>query len=516
MNTQTKTFPALLILILLAVLLLFLLHRRSAPRMDLPGTDVASPYCAFDAEASRLLIDSTTFDPERRERVIEQEIFDEILRMIDTAESFIVADFFLLNPWKGSVAMDHRALSSELASRLVARKQSNPELRILLLTDPINRIYGADEPEYYHEMLAAGIEIVFTDVDRLPPSNLLYSPSAALLLPLAERLPFFQRRLVDNPFDSGGRKISPLQLLRLLHFRANHRKLIVVDDAAGELHLLVTSFNPADGSAAHSNIAVRTRGAVARHALAAELDCVEWSAARPRNRLIPEGRNLSATLDYCRAFTAPDASSEPSSDAPRAQWLTEQAIRRKLLAMLDAASAGERVDIAIFYFSDRAVVRAVAAAARRGARVRIIMDANKDAFGREKNGIPNRTVAAELLRSGSENGGVEIRWALTHGEQFHSKAVAIYDESGAKSQFLCGSANWTRRNIQNLNLEACICIENAPGFVREYSEYFDRIWNNASGTLATTDYEQYAESGWSLWWKNILYRIQERSGLSTF
>jgi hypothetical protein len=52
------------------------------------------------------------------------------------------------------------------------------------------------------------------------------------------------------------------------------------------------------------------------------------------------------------------------------------------------------VDAAVFYFLDRCIVKAFTGAIQRGAQVRLLLDANRDAFGREKNGIPNREVAA--------------------------------------------------------------------------------------------------------------------------
>ncbi len=50
----------------------------------------------------------------------------------------------------------------------------------------------------------------------------------------------------------------------------------------------------------------------------------------------------------------------------------------------------------MFYLSERQIIKALIAAQQRGVQVRVLLDPNKDAFGREKNGIPNRQVAAEL------------------------------------------------------------------------------------------------------------------------
>ena len=50
----------------------------------------------------------------------------------------------------------------------------------------------------------------------------------------------------------------------------------------------------------------------------------------------------------------------------------------------------------MFYLSERQIVKALITAKERGVNVRVLLDPNKDAFGREKNGIPNRQVASEL------------------------------------------------------------------------------------------------------------------------
>ena len=78
--------------------------------------------------------------------------------------------------------------------------------------------------------------------------------------------------------------------------------------------------------------------------------------------------------------------------------------------------------------------------------VRVLLDPNKDAFGREKNGIPNRQVASEL-----NDAGVNVRWCNTQGEQCHSKM--IIKSNGQQAELILGSANFTARNLKNYNLQ---------------------------------------------------------------
>ncbi len=491
------------------------------PKMNLPGTDITGPMRVIEPDNCRLLIDSTGFDPEKQERVIKQEIFDNILEMIADSKSFIVADFFLLNPWKGAFTnASYRTLSSELAEALIAKKRANPNHTIILLTDPINRIYGNDEPPFYRKMVENGIYVVFTDIRRLPHSNLVYSPCAGFYGKWIAKPPtirkHLQKRTIANVLDSSGKDISPLQLLRMLNFKANHRKVIITDDSDGNPCVLISSFNPADGSSAHSNIAIMTGGAVAIDALESELNCVEWSAENTATLPGTSADGLKKALTNCRRFADNAVIQEPPADGPRAQWLTEESIRRKILSMLSNTGPGSQVNIAMFYCSDPLIVRSIADAAYSGAEVRVVFDANRDAFGREKIGIPNRPAAARMLKKAGKSGRLQIRWAATHGEQFHTKSISIVNKYTGQTQFLCGSANWTRRNLKNLNMEACIYIENVPSIVQLYTDFFDRIWQNDGGLVYTLDYESAKEDGFALFWKNIVYFLQESTGASTF
>src|SRR5687767_13264264 len=95
------------------------------------GTDVSTPLIGAHAEDVQFLYDLTTTSPNGA-LVHEQRIFDEVFRIIDEAESFVVADFFLFNDMMGAADGVHRPLSRELADRLLARKAARPELSILL------------------------------------------------------------------------------------------------------------------------------------------------------------------------------------------------------------------------------------------------------------------------------------------------------------------------------------------------------------------------------------------------
>ena len=122
---------------------------------ELPlGTNVRSePYPASEID---LLVDRTRLNPVTGEVELAHEIFNQILSDIASAERFIIADFFLWNPWLGGLASDVslRPLADELAQALIDKRIQNPDIPILVITDPINRIYGDHAPSYFADMQA--------------------------------------------------------------------------------------------------------------------------------------------------------------------------------------------------------------------------------------------------------------------------------------------------------------------------------------------------------------------------
>jgi phosphatidylserine/phosphatidylglycerophosphate/cardiolipin synthase-like enzyme len=503
-----RTFFWILTGALLGIALLpYLLYRQQA----LPiGMDLRSPSYEF-TEAS-LLIDRTLWGEQAEPPILSHQIFDSILDEIEAAETFIIADFFLWNPWRGKIdaSGELRPLAEELAEALLRKRLQNPDIPILVMTDPLNRLYGDQAPQYFERMAAAGIRVVYTDLSQLPDSNRIYAPQAwfwGKLLPseTTER----DARLIPNPFDAEGANLTLSQFGRLLYFKANHRKVLITGYQKTAPRVLIGSLNPADGSAWHANVAALVDGAVAIYAAHAELKVAKWSAQAAESP-----SEVLGLVDQIEALL-PVIDGLPKARAGRANvaWLSEGAVKEALVEQLELAGAGSRVDAAVFYFSDRDMVAAFKGAIERGARVRLLLDANRDAFGREKNGIPNRAVAAELMELSSA-GSVEIRWAATRGEQYHAKVLRILSE---RQDILClGSANWTRRNLDNLNLEANLLFQDAPMLGREFDAYFETVWTNGEGYVESAPYADWAEAGWSLRWKTWLYRFQEWSGASTF
>jgi hypothetical protein len=446
------------------------------------GVSVSGPL--RDASGMEFLYD-LTFRSDDRE-VVEQRIFDRALSMIDAADEFVVLDMFLFNGMHGG-ERDYRPLSGELVRHLVGRKEVRPGLVVTFITDEINTFYGAYESAEIAALREAGIQVVTTRMTRLRDSNPTYSAGWRMAVGwLGTGGPGW----LPNLFGSSGQKVTLRGYLRLLNFKANHRKLLVTEKGC-----LVTSANPHDASSFHSNIAFTGTGTVCSDLLSSERSVAAFSGG---------------SVEGWPAYSPPGEDGEGVSGGGLVQLVTEGKILDAFLEDVGAAGPGDSVDLAMFYIAERQVVKALLGADRRGATVRLVLDPNKDAFGREKGGIPNRQVARELVAR--SDGRISVRWYDTHGEQYHTKLITVSRNDTVT--VMGGSANLTRRNIDDYNLEAdlrFVLPEGAPIAVATAS-YFDRVFAN-EGVEYTLPFESYRDNSWI---KRALYRVQEFTGVSSF
>lgn len=417
------------------------------------------------------------------DRRSDQAIFDTVFDMIERSRRLLVLDLFLYNDFQGTHRETTRLLSGELTERLCRRKAAHPALRIVLITDPINTVYGSLPSAQFERLREAGVEVVLTDLTKLRDPNPLYS--------------FFWRYLVrpfgnspggrvPSPFD-GDHRVTLRSYLAAFNFKANHRKTVIAD-CGDDWQALVTSANPHDASSAHTNIAVRFGGGAVADLLASENAVLAFSGRDP--------------VDV-------EIATPPQAPGTTVQVLTEAAIKDAALEMICALKRNERLSVSTFYLSDRDVVKALKGAQHRGVALRLLLDPNKDAFGNPKFGIPNRQVAHELVAE-----GVQIRWMHTHGEQCHTKMILSESMSG-EGQLLAGSANLTRRNLDNFNLETSVRVraDAAAKVIRDARFHFDLLWYGQPDRRFSVPYEHYAEHSRL---KRLLYRVMEAAGFSTW
>ena len=413
----------------------------------------------------------------------DHQIFDEILNLIHQAKTTIVLDMFLFNSETGESKLTQRPLTQQLTQALIQKRHESPNVEITLITDPINSVYGGILPEHYRQLRQAGIDIIETNLTPLRASNPTWSGLWYLCCQDLGNNP--EKGWLPNPF--GKEKITLRSYLQLANFKANHRKTLVVDTDDG-WKSLVTSANPHDGSSRHSNVALLVSGPTAMDLLKTEQSVAQMSA----------GSSPMMVMGEINA----------SHQAPQVQVLTEAAIYHAVVDLLQTAKANDQIDLAMFYLSERQIVNDLKAAQKRGVKLRVLLDPNKDAFGRQKNGIPNRQVASELHAA-----GVPVRWCDTHGEQCHSKM--IIKSNPTQAEMILGSANFTARNLKNYNLETDMLVQgqNRDAVFQDAERYFNTAWSNLNGRQMSVDYSKYADESKLKYWT---YRFMEWSGLSTF
>ena len=382
-------------------------------------------------------------------------------------------DFLYESPWRRTAAapdlsaidhaeqlivLDRSPVTRELAQRLLARKHLRPHLKIVLVTDPANEAFGGSPAQMLTSLERAGVIVARVRLDRLRDSNPLYSG--------LWRLAF---GWWSDPFDETPGRATLPALARTRNSKSDQRQLVVADDGSGGWIAIIAP----TGAAASLTL----RGPLARAIIAGELQVAAWSTDDDR---LPVGPSM-------------DDRGVGSIDA---RFLTEGAIESALFDALGAAGSGDRLGIAVEDFSERRLIAAALRAAARGASLQVLLARNRE---------PNQAVADELLRSGG--GRIEIRWYL--GSDAASLPKLLLFRHGDDMWMNLGTANYTRRNLGDLNLAASVELRMPAraAAARAITEYFSEAWS-----VAAADPKFAAASAADYWH----YRFAEASGLSSF
>jgi phosphatidylserine/phosphatidylglycerophosphate/cardiolipin synthase-like enzyme len=370
------------------------------------------------------------------------------------------------------IVIDRSPVSPELAQHLLTRKRQRPNLKIVVVTDPGNEAFGGSAPSTLASLEEAGVIVARVRLDRLRDSNPLYSGLWRLVF-----------GWWSDPFDESPGELT--RSARMRNFKADERQLVIADDGAGGW---IASMAPSGGAPTLGTEAAPTpaptaaaglvlHGSLARAMIAGELQIAAWSTDDDRLPSSPrmEGRGVGS-ID--------------------ARFLTEGAIEGALLDAMSAAANGDQICMAVQNLSDRRLIAAMSRAAARGAQVQVLL---------ARNPMPNGAVAGELL---AEAGGrIEVRWYPAGYAVPHSGLLLV--RHGADMWMNWGSADFTRRDLDDLNLEAAVelrmQVRSAPA--RAATEYFTRQWSGASADA------DFARASIVDYWR---YRFAEATGLSSF
>jgi cardiolipin synthase len=142
--------------------------------------------------------------------------------------------------------------------------------------------------------------------------------------------------------------------------------------------------------------------------------------------------------------------------------IAQTAPGEEIRAMLEGALGRARVRVLaeVYTLTDAEVIAGLAAAHRRGALVRVLLDPNQ-AYNRR---------GYEVLSSS----GVEVRWyPIPKGALLHAK-IGLFD-----GELVLGSANWTLSGL-GVNHELDIETQD-PGAVKAYATRFESDWSRSAG-----------------------------------
>ena len=132
---------------------------------------------------------------------------------------------------------------------------------------------------------------------------------------------------------------------------------------------------------------------------------------------------------------------------------TDEAMRFGVEALI--AKADERIDISVFYLTDKYVTADLIAAHRRGVIVRVIVDATSATNGYSKH---------EILRKA----GIAVK-VENWGGKMHMKAASFDGQT-----IVIGSMNWTGAG-NNTNDENTLVFRSS-NLVSQYESFFEYLW----------------------------------------
>ncbi|MFD1929284.1 phospholipase D family protein [Sporosarcina siberiensis] len=420
-------------------------------------------------------------DQEGKNIVNELAIFDEVYKMIDEAEEFIVLDYFLFDHYSDE-GIEFPKIVQTLTANLVKKKETHPEMPIVFITDPLNSGYGSYESKWFKQMEDVGIEVVYTDLDQLRDSTPLYSGLYRTLFRWAD---FGSEGWIGNAMSSDAPKLKLASYMTMMNIKANHRKAVITEKEG-----LISSGNPHNASGFHGNIAFKVTGPVLNDILEAEESVVKYTT----------GGTLPRIDDV-----------EESTGQYEVQYVTERKILDALLEDIAKTEEGDLIRLGMFFIAEGEIIQAFVDAANRGVQVEMILDPNENAFGNEKSGLPNRPVAQKMVEK--TDGKIKVRWYNTVVGQYHTKLVLIQTKD--ETYISNGSANLTERTLDNYNLEANLRViaPTESEFVQELDSYFSKLWTNEDAVY-TLDFEEY-QDGFTFYQRG-LYNLQKFFKLTTY
>ena len=529
------------------------------------GVDYESPM--RDSDNVEFHYDLTYLDKDGNIRY-DRKIWDATYKIVDEAKDYLIVEMFLFNDIYNKDKEHFPEFAKEYTRRLIKKKMENPDLKVYVLSDENNNLYGAFEHPFITDMKKAGIDVIVVDIFKLKDTFPWYSPIwRTLIEPHGNPQ---GKGWIGNFYGPMWPKLTLRNLLRALNVKADHRKIFL-----NEGNVVISSANIHDPSYFHENVAISANGEIVKDVLQGLKHVAEFSGGKididekqgnqinnsQIGNLVENEKNLvnnsiknnfledenekkvreiekkkedfveEETRRFAQTGKLPEKSQESNdkkqqddlkvgdvltrfddeNNKYKLQFVTEAKIGEHLDKDIENTKAGDEILMGMYFLADRGVVDRLIKASNRGVKIRIIFDRSRDAFGMSTNGLPNKPVSKKLKKKTRNK--IEIKWYFTNNEQYHTKITLIKKTDG-NVIIQTGSANLIRKNIRGYIMDANFRIlTNADSkLTRDIYTYFDRLWENKDG-LFTVNFDDEPTTKAST---DFMYKILDATQLGSF
>ena len=529
------------------------------------GVDYESPM--RDSDNVEFHYDLTYLDKDGNIRY-DRKIWDATYKVVDEAKDYLIVEMFLFNDIYNKDKEHYPEFAKEYTRRLIKKKMENPDLKVYVLSDENNNLYGAFEHPFITDMKKAGIDVIVVDIFKLKDTFPWYSPIwRTLIEPHGNPQ---GKGWIGNFYGPMWSKLTLRNLLRALNVKADHRKIFL-----NEGNVVISSANIHDPSYFHENVAISANGEIVKDVLQGLKHVAEFSGGKididekqgnqinnsQIGNLVENEKNLvnnsiknnfledenekkvreiekkkedfveEETRRFAQTGKLPEKSQESNdkkqqddlkvgdvltrfddeNNKYKLQFVTEAKIGEHLDKDIENTKAGDEILMGMYFLADRGVVDRLIKASNRGVKIRIIFDRSRDAFGMSTNGLPNKPVSKKLKKKTKNK--IEIKWYFTNNEQYHTKITLIKKTDG-NVIIQTGSANLIRKNIRGYIMDANFRIlTNADSkLTRDIYTYFDRLWENKDG-LFTVNFDDEPTTKAST---DFMYKILDATQLGSF
>mgnify|MGYP000933385547 FL=1 len=523
---------------------LFFLVSCSTIKTPPEGVDYESPV--RDSKNVDFHYDLTYLDKDGNIKY-DRKIWDATYEVVDNAKDYLVIEMFLFNDIYNKDVDKFPEFAKEYTRRLVKKKMENPNLKVYILSDENNDLYGAFEHPLITEMKNAGIDVIDVDIYKLKDTFPWYSPIwRSVIKPFGNPQ---GKGWITNFYGPMWPKLTLRNLFRALNVKADHRKIFLNEDK-----VVIASANIHDPSYFHENVAISADGEITKDILR-DLQLVakfsggnidvssESEVKKPVNIKnfqaskikFKEDESLKSDLqkqveqieknkgnfvdkgtkEFYETGELTKNEDVLQNDDPnnsyKVQFESEAKIGENLDKDIDSLKAGDEVLMGMYFLADRPVIDKLIKAANRGVKVRIIFDRSRDAFGMSTNGLPNKPVSKKLKKKTKNK--IEIKWYFTNNEQFHTK-IMLMKKTDGNVIIHTGSANYIKKNIRGYIMDANLRVltNKDSKLTKDVYNYFDRLWENRDG-LFTINFDDEPTTKAS---QDFMYKILDAAQLGSF